>query len=141
MGLPSEPKFPVRIQLSILWGEMDALGHVNNLAYLRWFEEARIRYFARSGLLAEGGKIGVILAHQRCDYLAPLTYPDDVEIRVSTTKIGRSSFTLSFAIRSVAQAADVARGEGVLVAFDYVTGRSTAITDALRAGIEALESS
>jgi acyl-CoA thioester hydrolase len=119
---------------------MDSLGHVNNLVYLRWFEEARIRYFACSGMMGPDGGVPVILARQHCDYLAALTYPDDVEVRCSVTKIGRSSITLSFAIRSDKHGADVARGEGVLVVFDYAAGHSTPVTDELRARLEAFES-
>jgi acyl-CoA thioester hydrolase len=129
----------VRVRLPVLWGDMDALGHVNNLVYLRWFEEARIRYFERAGLVSAEGRIGVILAHQRCDYLAPVTHPDEIEVRCSVTKLGRRSFSLSFVIRSETQGKDAARGEGVLVAFDYASGHSAPISDAVRARIEALE--
>ena len=39
----------------IRWGDMDALGHVNNTIFARWFEQARIEYFAASGLRGEEG--------------------------------------------------------------------------------------
>ncbi len=139
MPLPSEAKYPVRVRIPVLWGDMDALGHVNNLVYLRWFEQARITYFERAGLVNAQGRIGVILAHQRCDYLAPLAYPDEIEARCSAVKLGRSSLTLAFAIRSLKKDLDVARGEGVLVAFDYGAGRSAPLSDEVRARVEALE--
>jgi acyl-CoA thioester hydrolase len=139
MPLPETPLYPVRVRLAVLWGEMDALGHVNNLACLRWFEEARLRYLVRVGLGDESGRVGVILARQQCDYLAPLTYPDEIEVRVSTTKLGRSSFTLAFAVRSERLGADAARGEGSLVVFDYAMRRSVPMPEETRARIEAVE--
>jgi acyl-CoA thioester hydrolase len=116
---------------------MDALAHVNNLAYLRWFEETRIAYARKVWGMIDG--LGVILAHQRCDYLAPVTHPDNVEVRLSCTKLGRSSVTLSFIIRSDNLELDVARGEGVMVAFDYSTKTTVAIPDGLRERIIAFE--
>jgi len=34
--------FPVRIEIPVAWGEMDAFGHGNNVAYFRYFESAQI---------------------------------------------------------------------------------------------------
>ena len=42
--------WPVTIELPLLWGQMDALGHLNNTVYLRFFEEARIVLFDRADL-------------------------------------------------------------------------------------------
>jgi len=132
-----EPAWSFRVTLAVLWGDMDALGHVNNLVYLRWFEEARIRHAREAGLMDLGG-VGVILAHQRCDYLAPLTYPDTVEVRMALTRVGTRSFTLAFAVRSEALGRDVARGEGVLVAFDYATQRSVPLPEQARVALRGM---
>ena len=37
---------------SVRFGELDALGHVNNIVYLAWFETVRMRYLAARGLTA-----------------------------------------------------------------------------------------
>lgn len=138
--LPATPAFPLRLRHDVFWSDMDALGHVNNGAYLRWFEEARIQYFARAKIPLTRGE-GVILASQRIDYLAPVLYPDKIELGLSITRLGRSSFTMAFEIRSETQAAAVARGEGVGVCFDYATKRPIALSDAVRASIAAFEAS
>jgi len=59
---------------------MDALGHVNNTTYFRWFESVRIGYFARIGWAADlsSGGVGPILAQASCTYRAPLVFPDEV---------------------------------------------------------------
>ena len=56
--------FPVIVEFPVAWGEMDALGHVNNIVYFRYFETARIAYFERVKLLElmEKTGIGPILA-------------------------------------------------------------------------------
>lgn len=137
--LPATPTYPVRVRLPILWGDMDSLGHVNNLVYLRWFEEARIQYFVKMAL-ANGSAPTVILAHQRCDYLSPLRWPGEIEARISVVKIGNSSFTMAFSIVSDDGGREVARGEGVMVAFDYATNRSVPLPDAVKHDIAAFES-
>ena len=38
-------RWPVRRELPVQWGDMDAFAHVNNTVYLRWFETVRIAYF------------------------------------------------------------------------------------------------
>ena len=116
------------VRTTVVWGDMDALGHVNNTIYLRWFEEARIQYF-RHPKIGWPESTGIILAHQRCDYLAPVHYPDVVETRVWISKLGNRSMTMSFEMRSETQQRAIARGEGVIVAFDYAANTSVLIPD------------
>lgn len=56
--------FPVTMNWPVAWGDMDALGHVNNTTYFRWFEWVRISYYARIGWAADlsSGEVGPILA-------------------------------------------------------------------------------
>src|ERR1700679_1275977 len=71
-------KFPVWIPLPVFWGDQDAFGHVNNNAYFRWFESARIAYSERIGLLDlfRAKRIGPILASISCDYRRQINFPD-----------------------------------------------------------------
>ena len=41
--------FPVVVRQAVVWGEMDAYRHVNNVVYFRYFENARLEYFRRLG--------------------------------------------------------------------------------------------
>ena len=43
--------FPVVTEIPVAWGEMDALQHVNNVTYFRYFETARIDYFKHIDLM------------------------------------------------------------------------------------------
>ena len=38
-------EYPVVLNQDIIWGDMDAFGHINNTVYFRYFEDARIAYF------------------------------------------------------------------------------------------------
>jgi acyl-CoA thioester hydrolase len=117
---PRLGKGPVRIQLQVAWGEMDALGHVNNTVYLRWFENARIAYLRHTEVLDSMRRMELapILAHQTIDYLLPVTHPDTVEVATTVTSIGNTSFTMAFRINSMRHGALAAEGSGRLVMVD-----------------------
>lgn len=136
-----EPPGPHTVSLSVAvaWSDMDALGHVNNTIYLRWFESARILWWERldqkAALYAEG--LGPILARTTIDYRRPVKYPDTVEVRVTTLRVGGKSVTLSYRVISAAQGGNVvAEGETVIVLFDYRRGEAIAIDPELRRRME-----
>ncbi len=136
-------RWPVSVAIPVAWGEMDAFQHVNNVAYARWIETGRIAYFSRLGFLdrmkAEG--IGPILAKLTVEYRRPVTFPDTVRVEVTATKIGRTSFTLGYRIRSEAQQAEVVTAEDVIVVMDYRASRTAPVDERLREAIAALEAS
>ncbi len=69
---------------------MDALGHVNNTAYFRYMEQARIEWlFAHRPNGYEG--TGPVIVNASCTFLVPLVYPGVVEVRMFLGELGRSS--------------------------------------------------
>jgi acyl-CoA thioester hydrolase len=134
-------RYPVSVTIPVAWGEMDAFQHVNNVVFARWLETARIAYFTRIGLMErmrnEG--VGPILGRIAIDYHRPVTYPDTIRVDVTAAKIGKSSITMGYRVWSTDQRAEVATGEDVMVLFDYRAARTTAVDDALRAAITAVE--
>lgn len=130
----------VTLRIAVAWGDMDALAHVNNTVFLRWFESARIAWWERLGFSdrPQDDGIGPILARTAIDYRRPVTYPDTVEISVKTLRVGSKSVTLGYEVRSSAQdGALVAEGETVLVLFNYHLKTPLPIDDALRSKMEA----
>ena len=84
--------FSVVERIPVQWGDMDALGHVNNARFFTWFETARIAYFGKIGFEAtRTSGVGPILAHTSCDYLAPVEYPGEVLAGARVTRIGGKS--------------------------------------------------
>ena len=129
----------ITLRIAVAWGDMDALAHVNNTVYLRWFESARIVWWERLGLSdrPQVDGIGPILARTAIDYRRPVTYPDTVEVNAKTLRVGSKSVTLGYEVRSSAQGgAVVAAGETVLVLFDYHRKTPLPIDDALRRKME-----
>ena len=133
--------WPVEVEIPVAWGDMDALQHVNNTVFLRWFETVRIAYFQKLEIpvLAEPSGPGPILARATIDFKQPVTFPDRVKVRMRVTKVGTTSMTMAWQVESEKRGV-VAEGEGVNVMFDYGRRVKVPVDDALRARIAKLES-
>lgn len=122
---------------TVAWGEMDAFQHVNNVEYFRYFENARIEHFERSGIfqVMKETQKGPILAETRCRFKAPLTFPDTVYIGLSISDVGEDCFTHHYTIVSEQLNRVVAEGEGKIVFYDYAQGCRTAIPQSIAEGL------
>ncbi len=112
-------------RIPIRWGDMDAMGHVNNTTFFRYLEQARIDWY---GNLGRGDKADVEAAvvHCWCSYRQPLYYPGDLEIRTYAGQPGRSSFKIVQEIRRTDDPDTVyAIGGSTVVWVDAITGKST----------------
>jgi acyl-CoA thioester hydrolase len=124
------------LRIPVAWGDMDALGHVNNTIYLRWFESVRIAWWERIPITPrlQSQGLGPILARTSIDYRRPVKYPDTFEVSCTTLRVGGKSATLSYRVTSSAQdGALVAEGETVVALFDYLRNATAPIDDELRA--------
>ena len=134
--------FPVRIEIPVAWGEMDAFGHVNNVAYFRYFESARIAYFAAVGyldLMRDTG-VGPILAATECRFRLPLEYPDTVTVGARVTEVHEEGFLMRYLVVSRAHGRAAAEGSGRIVSYDYEQKRKAPLPTALRERLAELES-
>lgn len=108
--------YPVVHIEPVAWGEMDAFNHVNNVAYYRYAESARISYLHALKMFKD--ETLTILAGSSCNYLRPVHYPDTLLIGVRCAKIGNTSLTMTYEYYSTAQQALVATGESTIVRTD-----------------------
>lgn len=133
--------FPVRIELPVQWGEMDAFNHVNNVTYFRYFESARIAYFEACGLFGrkEASGIGPILASTECKYRRPVNYPDKLWVGARIGELQRFGFVQHYGIFSQTQKALVTEGHGRIVLLDYNTNDKVEPDSELLARIAELE--
>lgn len=130
--------YPVVHVQPVAWGEMDTFHHVNNVAYYRYAESARISYFRQMGLTNNRSDLTTILASSSCQYLSPVSFPDTLFIGVRVKHIGRTSLIFEYQYLSCAQAKTVAKGESVIVRCDD-TMTKTAWSDEERAKFASFE--
>lgn len=134
-------QFPVIYETPVAWGEMDALGHVNNIIYFRYFESARSEYFQQMGLwdsVRQTG-IGVILHSTSCRFRKPLTYPDHVLVGARVTEIQADRFMMEYGVYSRAMSSLVAEGKGTIVVYHYGKNEKCHMPDTMRRAIDHVE--
>jgi acyl-CoA thioester hydrolase len=133
--------YPVRLPISVAWGEMDAFQHVNNVMYFRYFESARIEYGRQIALmdLKEMNGAGPILAATSARYKRPVLFPDQLLVGVRITKLGEDRFWQAYRIYSLSQQAITTEGEAEIVMFDYANQRKASLPAVLRQRIAQLE--
>lgn len=133
--------FPVVIESRVAWGDMDAMGHVNNTVFFRYFESARIAYLECIGFLEEMKRsgIGPILASTSCNFKKPLVYPDTVWTGARADTIGEDRFVMRYRIVSRSLRRVAADGEGLIVAYDYQKLKRSPLPDSVRGRIERVE--
>ena len=135
--------YPVIIEFPVAWGEMDAMGHVNNIVYFRYFESARIAYFEKMdviGYMTETG-IGPILGEISCKFKIPLSYPDKVHIGAKVVRIEEDRFIMNHIIVSTKHQKVAAEGDSVLVAYNYREGKKVSVPEIVKQRIFDIEKS
>ena len=127
--------------ISVRWGDMDSMGHVNNAKYFTYCESARMSYFAaiRMDDHREGEKHGPALAAAHLNFRAQVRYPSDLDVLTRVSEIGRSSFRMEYEIVYRDSRERVADGHGIIVWVDYGAGRSIPIPESLKQAIRDYE--
>jgi len=115
-------------------GDCDGLRHVNNTKLPEWFEMARNPIFRIFSPELRFETFDLIMAHLEVDFLRPLLWGEDVEIRTCVTHLGNSSFRVSQQAWQGGQ--QCARGQVVIVHYDHQAGRSKPLTADQRARLQ-----
>jgi acyl-CoA thioester hydrolase len=133
--------FPVIVTQAVLWGEMDSYQHVNNVAYFRYFENARLEYIRRAGWfeIEKATGIGPILANTSARFRRALVYPDTIHIGTRLVEMKDDRMTIEHHIVSETLNDVVTEGQGLIVSFHYETGKKMPLPAELKEQIRALE--
>ena len=133
--------FSVVVEWPVAWGDMDALRHVNNVTYFRYFENARIAHFEQIRMweFMEKTGIGPILASTQCRFRAPLTYPDTVSVGSRVSDISEDGFTIKYCVVSHRLSKIAAEGEALLLTYDYRNNRKAPMPAELKRSILDVE--
>ena len=121
----------------IRFGHLDAMRHLNNVEFLRFFETARIEYLRTiipEHDPASPDDFGLIFAECHINYLAPGHYGELLEITIRPEEIKRSSFRVAFAMRVGDRL--LAEGWGALVGYDYAAGTAMPLPAVVRDALE-----
>jgi acyl-CoA thioester hydrolase len=125
------------MRMPIRWGDMDAMGHVNNTVYFRYFETARIAWFDEVGCTPDPEGEGPVIIHADCSFLKQLKYPGEIEVSTLVGPPGRSSFQMRHEIRVVGAEGHAgalhAQGGAKVVWVNFPAEKSVPLPAAMRA--------
>lgn len=133
-------EFPVKVELTVNWGEMDAYGHINNTNYFKYFETSRIRYMQTIGFYEcfQSQGIAGVLAKATCQFIAPLRFPDTLSVCSRVIEIGVDRIVMEHFVAS-SQMGLAAIGDSELAIFDFKKNKRISVPDFLKKSIEKLE--
>jgi len=121
------------------WSDCDAYGHVNNAIYYSWFDTALTTLAIERGILRahDQTSIGLCIA-SGCEFLAPVDFPQTVDVGIRLGRIGISSLRYELAIFCQESEPPAAVGHFVHVYVDAATRRSVSLTGAQKAAMKDL---
>jgi acyl-CoA thioester hydrolase len=127
-------------RIPIRWGDMDAMGHVNNTVYFRYMEQARISWF--DALVPEDEawqSTGIVIANASCNYKRAMTYPGTVEVRLLVGAPGGTSVPTFYELRVDSDPVPYADGAAVVVFVNMKTQKPARVPDGIRNRLESIE--
>ena len=128
------------ITIPVAWGEMDALGHVNNVVYFRYMESARVAFLRGIGwdrMDPTRKGVGFILQNVNCRFRRPVEFPDTLKVTARLVSIESDRFTLEHEVISEKLNDVAALGAGTIVVYDYPNARKVDVPPEMRARLEA----
>ena len=126
----SVKKIPVHQRtFQVAWGDMDALGHVNNARYFDYFQEARIEWLRELNIQMTE-KTGPVVIQVACTFLKPLIYPATVSINSTLHSLGKSSMIMDHDLYQ--DGILMAQGMSKIVWVDYTQNKSIPLPDVFR---------
>jgi acyl-CoA thioester hydrolase len=134
--IPEDKRLTYEMVMPIRWGDMDAMGHVNNTLYFRYIEIIRIEWLHSIGAAPNPEGEGPVIVNAFCNFLKQLEYPGDVLARHYVRNAGRSSFDTYITLERTDQPGVMhAAGGAKTVWVNFRQQKSMPLPDWLRAQI------
>ena len=133
IALPTLKKFQFEMVLPIRWGDMDAMGHVNNVSYFRYLETCRLDWFNSLGIKASPKGLGPIIANGFCNFYREFAYPGNVLMKLYTSDPSRTTFEAWTTLEDAANPGTImAEGGATVIWVDFAVMRAVTLPDEVR---------
>ena len=132
--IPEQKKLVHEMQIPIRWGDMDAMGHVNNTLYFRYMEIVRLEWLYQIGGPPDPTGTGPVIVNAFCNFLKQIEFPGDVLAKHYVANPGRSSFEAYITLERTDQPGVIyAEGGAKTVWTDFKAQKSIPLPDHVRA--------
>jgi acyl-CoA thioester hydrolase len=137
IDLPETKKLVYEMTIPIRWGDMDAMGHVNNTVYFRYLETIRIQWLTTLGAQPDPKGQGPVIVNAFCSFHKQLEFPGNVRVKMFVSDPGRSSFESWATLEREDDPGTVyASGGATTVWVDFPAQKSAPLPDWLRAHLQ-----
>jgi acyl-CoA thioester hydrolase len=131
--LPEEKKLVYEMVIPIRWGDMDAMGHVNNTIYFRYLEIVRIEWLHSVGGAPDPQGDGPVIVNAFCNFIRQLEFPGELLAKHYVANLGRSSFDTFITLERTDQPGLIyANGGATTVWVNFREQKSVPLPDWLR---------
>jgi acyl-CoA thioester hydrolase len=131
--IPEHKKLVHEMVIPIRWGDMDAMGHLNNTVYFRYFETVRMDWFRLISGLTDQHGYGPVIVNAFCNFIRQIEFPGDVLAKHYVADPGRSSFDTYITLERTDQPGLLhATGGAKVVWVDYAQQKSLPLPAWLR---------
>ena len=131
--IPEQKKLVFEMRIPIRWGDMDAMGHVNNTAYFRYLETCRIDWLQSVGCQPVQGGEGFVIVNAFCNFYKQIEYPGDLLLKMYVSDPGRTTFESWCTMERTDQAGVIdAAGGATMIWVDFPKQKATQLPDWLR---------
>jgi acyl-CoA thioester hydrolase len=131
--IPAKKALVHSMTIPMRWGDMDAMGHLNNTTYFRFLETARIDWLRALGCDLSPAGEGVVIVNAFCNFYKQFVYPCDVLMKMYVSDVGEKTFE-TWGTMAVSTAPDVicAAGGATTVWVDFPKEKSKPMPDWFR---------
>ena len=131
--LPEQKKWVHDARVAIRWGDMDAMGHVNNAVYFRYLETCRIEWLHAIGCTPAPQGEGPVIVNAFCNFYKQLEYPGDLLLKMYVSDPGRTTFETWTTIERLDQPGVIsAAGGATTIWVDFPTQMAATLPDWVR---------
>ena len=132
--IPERKKLVFEVSIPIRWGDMDAMGHLNNTTYFRYLETCRIDWMQAIGCVPDPAGEGPVIVNAFCNFYQQIEYPGNVIVKMYASDPARTTFeTWATMERSDRPGVIHAAGGATTIWVDFPSQKAKTLPDWLRA--------
>ena len=131
--------YQVVFEHEVLFRDLDAMRHVNNVAFVAFMEDARMQYWKALRKVEKLRDINFILAEVTCRYLSPAYLGETIRIGIRARNLSNKSFHFEYRMEDKASGRLITEGKSVQVMYDYKQEKTMPLEQKMRDAVAALE--
>ena len=134
IAIPDDKKLVYELCIPIRWGDMDAMGHLNNGSYFRYMEIIRIDWMYAIGCKPDPTGEGPVIVNAFCNFYKQFEFPGDILAKMFVSDPGRTTFESWCTLERTDQPGVVfAAGGATTIWVDFPNQKAVALPDWVRA--------